>query len=215
MSQDPVMHVMSLSRQVLRIAEAVVRALLGSRTRPSLPPRASAQMPASSPAPVRTPPAPVRLKVVVGPNATPAATKPAPKASSSKVKKAAKAPANQVAKNTAKSRKPAKAAAPAKAAKSALAPLAADARYADTVWVPRILWALAWADEQKKGPQSAADLARILAGQAGLKVAPNNVARAFRDFATDKRTKGLWKATGKNYEITAAGKQTLSKIASA
>lgn len=205
MSQDPVMNVISLSRQVLRLAEAVVRTLLGSRPRPTMPPRTSAPMPAPAPSPApaatRTPPAPVRLKVVVEPEAAPAAAKPAPKAPSSKGKKAAKAPAKKSTK---------KAAAPT--GKTALPPLDADARYADTVWIPRILWALAWSAEQSLGPQSAADLARILAREAGLKVAPNNVARAFRDFATDKRTKSLWKATGKSYEITDAGKKTLAKI---
>lgn len=200
MSQDPVMHVVSFSRQVLRIAEAVVRALLGSRTRPTLPPRTSAPAPTAAPVPAA---APARLKVMVDPEATPSASKRAPKAPSSKVKKAAKAPAKKATKKSA--------AAPT--GKSSLPPLSADARYADTVWIPRILWALAWADEQSMGPQTAADLARILGREAGLKVAPNNVARAFRDYAADKRTKGLWTATGKTYAITDAGKKALAKIA--
>lgn len=203
------MNVLSLSRQVLRIAEAVVRALLGSRPRPAPPPRtaapaATAPEPTPAPAPVRTPPAaPVRLKVVVDPAA--AAPKPAKKAAAAKPKKAAKAPAKKSAK---------KAAPAAGKSSTSLPPLSADARFADTVWIPRILWALAWSAEQNLGPQSAAELARILGREAGLTVAPNNVARAFRDFAADKRTKGLWKATGKSYEITETGKKTLSKIAS-
>lgn len=190
------MFLLTLTSQILRIIDGLVRNVLGERTRATLPTRYAAT---ESPAAKRreTAPAPAAA-LVEEPHSGAAAP---PKAKPRTPKRA----------SPARKDKPA---APqlAGATRSALPKLSAEARYADTVWVPRILWALAWSAEQNLGPQTAADLARILGREAGLKVAPNNVARAFRDFAADQRTKGLWKATGKKYEITAAGKKTLAKI---
>lgn len=90
--------------------------------------------------------------------------------------------------------------------------LTASASYEGTVWIPRILWALEQARKQGEGAKSAADLARILAGDAGLKVAPNNVARAFRDLKGKPYAKGLWLARQQKYTITKTGQDLLAKV---
>jgi hypothetical protein len=102
---------------------------------------------------------------------------------------------------------------PAAAPVPAAAPtLTAQSSYEGTVWLPRILWALDQARRKGEGGKSAADLARILADEAGLKVAPNNVARAFRDLKGKPYAKGLWLARQQKYTITKAGQNLLAEI---
>lgn len=153
---------------------------------------------------LRTPtPAPRHARpalTVVPPPPAPAPEKPVAKRSPRQTKAAPK---------TARVKAPAKA--PAKAPVD-LPRLTARSSLAGSVWVPRILWALVWSEAQGHGPRSPADLARVLAAEAGLKVAPNNVARAFRTFAKDPAVKGFWKATGKKYKITPAGRAALAKL---
>jgi hypothetical protein len=56
-----------------------------------------------------------------------------------------------------------------------------------STWVPRILWALAFAERHDLGPQSASDIARLLRDHAGLAVPGTNVARVFRDQKNARR----------------------------
>lgn len=97
-----------------------------------------------------------------------------------------------------------------KPAKPEIGRLTAASAHQGTVWIPRILWALHEADGH--GGKSAAELARILATEAKLKVAPNNVARAFRDLKGKPYAKGLWTVRDKKYTITKAGQALLTKI---
>ena len=87
--------------------------------------------------------------------------------------------------------------------------------HAGTVWIPRVLWALEWAGREKLGPQTAAELARILNDQAKLKAAPNNVARAFRDLNGDPRARGLWSVDAQRYAITPDGRSLLRRLPAA
>ena len=94
-------------------------------------------------------------------------------------------------------------------------PLDPATAHAGTVWIPRVLWALEWAGREKLGPQTAAELARILNDQAKLKAAPNNVARAFRDLKGDPRARGLWAHESQRYTITPDGRTLLRRLPAA
>ena len=96
--------------------------------------------------------------------------------------------------------------------KPALRPLDHNIEHEGTVWIPRGLWALAWADLNNAGGRTASDLTKILEEQAGLAVRANNFARAFRDLKTDSRARGLWTVEDKRFTITAEGKALLHEI---
>lgn len=94
---------------------------------------------------------------------------------------------------------------------TSLPPIRADVRHLGTVWLPRILWALEWASQNKHAPLSAAEIAVVLRENSQLDVAGTNIARAFRSFkATGAST--LWTVTGKRYALTEAGSTTLRAI---
>jgi hypothetical protein len=97
------------------------------------------------------------------------------------------------------------------AKQSPLRPLGAGVAHENTIWIPRILWALEWAHRNGEEPASAAALARILTEEAGTKVAATNTARAFRDLKKDGRGAGLWSGD-KEYRITPEGRQVLQKL---
>lgn len=71
-----------------------------------------------------------------------------------------------------------------------LRPLEGKPRYQESVWLPRILWALEWGRRNAAGPMSAADIARVLSAN-GVIVPPTNTARAFRTERDDPRRSGL------------------------
>jgi hypothetical protein len=93
-----------------------------------------------------------------------------------------------------------------------LATMRREREYKDTVWIPRILWALEWARQANLGAQTPADMARILTDYGQLDVPRNNVARAFRDLRDDERCRGLWTGTSKRYGITEAGTLLLGAL---
>lgn len=108
---------------------------------------------------------------------------------------------------------PAKPAAVAKTKGSTvLAPLSAELSYQNTVWIPRILWAMEWSVRTKRGPATASELSKILNTHTTVKVQPNNVARAFRDLNGTAAVKGLWKISGKKYVISPAGSKLISGL---
>jgi len=86
-----------------------------------------------------------------------------------------------------------------------------DRAYRGTTWIPRILWALEWARNNNLGPQTPADMARILSVHGEIDVPHNNVARAFRDLrGTD--TVGLWRGVAKRYVIEEGGSLLLRSL---
>lgn len=82
----------------------------------------------------------------------------------------------------------------------------------ETVWIPRILWALEWGRRQGQPPSSAADVARVLTEHGGLVVSGHNAARAFRDLGKDGSGARLWVSAGGGYEITKAGTRALEAL---
>lgn len=86
-----------------------------------------------------------------------------------------------------------------------LEPISPDAKYKNTVWLPRILWALEWARRNERGPQTASDISRLLAEHCQFDVAATNIARAFRKFAEDEEVRILYVSSGKKYSISASG----------
>jgi hypothetical protein len=91
---------------------------------------------------------------------------------------------------------------------SGLPKISPDLEHDGTVWIPRILWALEIARLNRWGPQSAADISRILRTHGNIDVPNTNVARAFRDIHRPQ----LWQAFGKRYEITEAGSLVIRGI---
>jgi hypothetical protein len=85
--------------------------------------------------------------------------------------------------------------------------LAPDQEYMDSVWIPRILWALTLAERSGGTALTAADIDRILSEHAGLNVHAPNVARAFRNL---KLKLGLWECRGKRYRLTDAGRHAFT-----
>jgi hypothetical protein len=75
--------------------------------------------------------------------------------------------------------------------------------YHDTVWVPRILWALEYAAINKRYPLTAAQIAKILSEEGDMDIPNTNVARAFRDFKPDIAI--YFSRQGKRYSITHEG----------
>jgi plasmid stabilization system protein ParE len=84
----------------------------------------------------------------------------------------------------------------------------------DTVYVPRILWALEYAKILALGPQTAADLARLFSEHGGQMLQDTNVARAFRNVRQSHDAKGLWQCRGRRYVITATGSARLRAMLS-
>ncbi len=62
----------------------------------------------------------------------------------------------------------------------------------NTVWLPRILWALEWARGSGKGPIRASEIAVIFSEYGGIPVAKPNVARAFRELRKNGRAPVWW-----------------------
>lgn len=87
-----------------------------------------------------------------------------------------------------------------------------DLKHANTVWLPRILWALEWANQSNSGGRTAAEIATILTQHGGMQVPNTNVARAFRDLKGRDAIKGLWIHLGQRYEITDAGVRLLQAL---
>ncbi len=94
----------------------------------------------------------------------------------------------------------------------ALPTMRRDRAYGGTTWVPRILWALEWARRNNLGPQSPADIARILNAHGEIDVWGNNVARAFRDLRGTDVISGLWKGVSKRYVIEQGGTLLLQTL---
>lgn len=75
----------------------------------------------------------------------------------------------------------------------------------ESVWVPRILWALEYAAINQLGPVTAAQIARILTKEGDVDVPNTNVARAFRKFNGNRDIEVYYSCTGKRYSITKQG----------
>jgi hypothetical protein len=85
--------------------------------------------------------------------------------------------------------------------------LSLDQDYMDSVWVPRILWALMHAERCGRAGLTAAEIDRTLSDHAGINVHATNVARAFRDL---KLTTELWECQRKRYWLTDAGRHAFA-----
>jgi hypothetical protein len=79
-----------------------------------------------------------------------------------------------------------------------------------SAYVPRILWALEWARRTKIGPQTAADIAKLLHEHGDIEVEPTNVARAFRDLKPRSQDWSYWIVSGRRYRITRGGSIALA-----
>ena len=103
------------------------------------------------------------------------------------------------------------------ASEARLPVLGRDTRYAGSVWIPRILWALEFARLRGDGGVTAAEISRLLTEYGEIDVPGTNVSRAFRDFKTrsDASTDGLWEKRGHRVSITPAGSALLKAIADA
>jgi GTPase SAR1 family protein len=88
---------------------------------------------------------------------------------------------------------------------SSLPTIRRERSYHGTTWIPRILWALEWAKMNNLGPQTPADIARILKAYGEIDVPRNNVARAFRDLRGKEVVAGLWRGIAKRYVIDNGG----------
>lgn len=84
--------------------------------------------------------------------------------------------------------------------------------YHGTTWIPRILWALEWAKRNNLGPQTPADLARLLRVHGEIDVPHNNVARAFRELKGKDFIAGLWRGISKRYVIEEGGTILLQSL---
>jgi len=82
-----------------------------------------------------------------------------------------------------------------------------DQEYMDSVWVPRILWALMHAERSNRGGLTATEIDRTLIEHAGLNVHAPNVARAFRDLELSMK---LWECKGRRYRLTDAGRRAFA-----
>jgi len=79
-----------------------------------------------------------------------------------------------------------------------------------SVWVSRILWALEYADINELGPQTAAQIAKILTEQGDVDVPNTNVAREFRKYNKEKpEVKVYYTRQGKRYSITKEGSNVI------
>jgi hypothetical protein len=87
-----------------------------------------------------------------------------------------------------------------------------DTEYAGTVWLPRLLWALEWANRAGLGPRSASEIAAILREHGDVDVPGTNVARAFREFRENRGGEGLWEGAGKRYSILPGGRSLLAAL---
>ena len=98
------------------------------------------------------------------------------------------------------------------ATSAALPTMRRDRAFHGTTWIPRILWALEWAKRSNLGPQTPADMARILKAHGEIDVPHNNVARAFRDLRGKEVAAGLWRGTAKRYVIEEGGSVLLRSL---
>ena len=90
------------------------------------------------------------------------------------------------------------------------------AKLFDSVWVPRVLWALEWMRLHEAGaPANAAKLAKVLTESGGTRVPGTNVARAFRDFGSTLRDRDwIEEPSALHYRITRSGSLALRAVAS-
>ena len=85
-----------------------------------------------------------------------------------------------------------------------------DLKLHSSVWVSRILWALEYAAMNELGPQTAAQIARILTEHGDVEVPSPNVAREFRKYNDEKsEVKVYFKRQGKRYSITKEGSNVI------
>jgi hypothetical protein len=82
--------------------------------------------------------------------------------------------------------------------------------YDNTVWIPRILWALEYAAINKRGPLTAAQIAKILSEEGDMDIPNTNVARAFREFKPDIAV--YFNRQGKRYSITHEGSTIIRSL---
>jgi hypothetical protein len=81
--------------------------------------------------------------------------------------------------------------------------LSPDQEYMESVWIPRLLWALMHAERSGRAGLTSADIDRTLTHHAGLNVHATNIARAFREL--ELKTP-LWESRVKRYWLTDAGR---------
>jgi len=87
-------------------------------------------------------------------------------------------------------------------------------KYRNTVWIPRILWALEWSHRSGLGPLSASEIADILSNHGETGVPGPNVARAFRAAKDTGDGETLWSISGRRYTITSAGQKVILSLLS-
>lgn len=94
-----------------------------------------------------------------------------------------------------------------------LPPLSGQPKLHGTVWLPRILWGMAWAERAATAPVNAAEIAEILSQHGGLQVAGPNVARAFRELRDRAEVQHLWtEPRPLHYQISAEGLAALQSV---
>lgn len=97
----------------------------------------------------------------------------------------------------------------------ALPLLGRRAKLFDSVWVPRVLWALEWIRLHESGaPANAARLSKVLTEHGGTRVPGTNVARAFREFGATLRDRDwIEEPSPLHYRITRHGSEALRAVA--
>jgi hypothetical protein len=100
------------------------------------------------------------------------------------------------------------------AAEGALPLLGRRAKIFDSVWVPRVLWALEWIRRHESGaPANAAKLSKVLTERGGTRVPGTNVARAFREFGATLRDRDwIEEPSPLHYRITTHGTEALLAV---
>jgi hypothetical protein len=90
--------------------------------------------------------------------------------------------------------------------------LVGNPKVRNTVWLPRILWALEYARQTSLPPVNASEIARVLEDFGGLKVPGTNIARAFRDQSEDPEP-ALWdEVRDQRYVINKLGQRALREV---
>lgn len=101
------------------------------------------------------------------------------------------------------------------ASEGAPPPLGRRVKIFNSVWVPRLLWALEWIRlHEEAAPANAAKLAKVLTEHGGTRVPGTNVARAFREFGLTLRDRAwIEEPSALHYRITLAGSEALRAVA--
>lgn len=95
----------------------------------------------------------------------------------------------------------------------ALPRMVGQPRLHGTVWLPRLLWGLAWAEQHERSPVTAAELAEIVTQHGGVGVAGPNVARAFRELRRRPDIARLWdEPSPLRYRISVEGQRALLEL---